>query len=123
MPLNSSVKLPVSNNPYQSPQSDISDALPLERRWAHVIVAFLSAIFMPAGLAYGVLLLWSSDYHVVVKPEAIGTIVFGAFISAAAVYRHKRIPLWAAALVGILVVLLLTFAPLIWAALLGRSTA
>ena len=107
-------------NLYQPPQS----ATPVsERRWAHVVAAFLSALFIPALLAYGVLVLWSSSYSVVVKPEAIGTIVLGAFISAAAVYRHRRIPLWAASLIGVLVVLLLAVAPSIWAALLDRGAA
>jgi len=113
----------VSNNLYQPPQSRSSDALPSEGRLAHVAVAFLSAIFIPALLSYGVLVLWSSSYHVVVKPEAIATVLIGAFLSAAAVYRHKRIPLCAAALIGFLVVLLLAVAPSIWAVLLGRGAA
>ncbi|MGH8062787.1 MAG: hypothetical protein ACREO7_12335 [Pseudoxanthomonas sp.] len=100
----------------------MSDSTGSKRRCAHVVVAFLSAIFIPALLAYGVLVLWSSSFDVVVKPEAIGTIVIGALISAAAVYRHQRISLWAAALIGILVVLLLAVAPSIWDGLLGRGT-
>ncbi|WP_139227237.1 MULTISPECIES: hypothetical protein [unclassified Pseudoxanthomonas] len=110
----------MSDNLYQAPQSRSPDA---ERRWAHVIVAFLSAIFIPALLAYGILVLWTSSYHVVVTPEAIATITIGAILSAAAVYRHKRIPLWAAAVVGSLVVLLLAVAPSIWDALLDRGAA
>ena len=113
----------MGDNPYQPPESRLSGSAGHKRRWAHVVVAFLSAIFVPALLAYGVLVLWSSSFHVVVKPGAIGTIVIGALISAAAVYRHRRISLWAAALVGILVVLLLAVAPSIWDGLLGRSAA
>jgi len=74
-------------------------------------------------LAYGALILWPADYYVVVKPEMIFTIIVGAFIGAAAVYRHKRIPLWAAALIGTSVVLLLAAAPSIWDVVLGRTTA
>lgn len=88
-----------------------------------MVVAFLSALLVPALLAYGTLVLWSSSFHVVVRPEAVGTIVIGAFLGAAAVYRHRRIPLWAAALVGVLVVLLLAIAPSIWAALLDHGAA
>lgn len=110
----------MGKNPYQAPQSGVSDPSTSARRWAHIAVAFVSALLLPALLAYGVLVLWSSSYHVVVKPEAIRTIVSGAFISAAAVYRHRRIPLWAAAVVGILVVFLLAVAPSIWAALLDH---
>lgn len=113
----------MSNHLYQAPESGLSDSTESKRRWTHVVVAFLSAIFVPALLAYGILVLWSSNFHVVVKAEAIGTIFLGASISAAAVYRHKRIPLWAAAVVGILVVLLLAVAPSIWDSLLGRGAA
>ena len=113
----------MSNNLYQPPESRLSDPTTPKRRWAHVVVAFLSAIFVPALLAYGALVLWSSDLHVVVTPEAIATIVIGAFISAAVVYRHKRISLWAAALIGVLVVFLLAIAPSIWDSLLGRGAA
>ena len=80
-------------------------------------------MFIPALLAYGTLVAWSSTYHVVVKPEAIAKIVFGAFVSAAAVYRHKRIPLWAAAAIGVVVVFLLAVAPSVWAVVLGRGAA
>lgn len=109
------------NKPYESPRSNSIDDPKPGNRWAHVAVAFLSAIFIPALLVYGAIVLWSSDYYVIVKPESIVTIVFGAFISAAAVYRHKQIPLWAAALVGTLVVLLLAVAPSIWDVVLGRA--
>ena len=85
-----------------------------------MVVAFLSAILIPGSLAYAALVLLSSNYHVAIPPEAIATVVIGAFISAAAVYRHKRIALWAAALVGVSVVLLLATAPSIWAVILGR---
>jgi len=94
---------------------------PTPRRWAHVVVAFLSALLIPPLLAYGMLVLWSSSYSVVVKPEAIGTIVAGAVISAVAVYRHQRMTLWGAAVVGCAVVLLLAVAPAIWAALLAPA--
>jgi hypothetical protein len=120
--LNSGVR-PVVSNPYKPPQSHPVDGPIPGRRWTHVVAAFLSAIFIPALLAYGTPVLWSSDYHVAVKPEAIATVVIGAIISAVAVYRHKRIPLWVAALVGVLVVLLLAVAPSIWDALLGRGAA
>ena len=113
----------MSDNLYQPPQSNPSSSLASERRWTHVVVAFLSAILIPGSLAYGAFVLLSSNYHVAVSPEAIATVVIGAFISAAAVYRHKRIALWAAALVGVLVVVLLATAPSIWAALLGRGAA
>lgn len=80
------------------------------RGWAHVAVAFLSALLVPALLAYGTLVAWSSSFHVVARPEAIATIVIGAFVSAAAVYRLERIPLWAAAVIGTVVVLFLAVA-------------
>lgn len=118
----SRVRLLVENNIYQTPKSNPKEQPP-GRRWAHVVVAFFSAMLIPALLAYGVLLLWFPDYFFVVNPEAIGTIVIGAIISAAAVYRHRKMPLWVAALVGVFVVLLLAVAPSVWDTVLGRSAA
>lgn len=114
-------KVPVSNDPYQPPRSSTAAAVEPQRRWAHVVVAFLSAFCVPAALAYGTLVLWSGSFEVVVRIEAITTLLLGACLSAAAVYRHKRIPLWGAALVGILVAVLLAIAPSLWSALLDRS--
>ena len=108
------------SDPYERPKS----VLPApERRWAHVVVASLSSLLVLPLVAYGILVAWSSDYHVVVKPEAVGTVVVGAFLSAAAIYRHRRAPLWVAALVGVCVVLMLAIAPSIWAGLLSRGAA
>lgn len=108
---------------YQPAGSHRPGSVAPRRRWAHVVVAFLSAFFIPALLAYAVLVLWSASYEVVVRPGAVATTVLGAFASAALVYRHRRIPLWAASLVGVLVVLLLALAPSIWAAVIDRVAA
>ena len=110
------------SDPYDRPKSALSVS---ERRWAHVVVAFLSALLLLPLLAYGVLVAWAQDYHVVVKREALVTVVVGAFLSAAAIYRHRRAPLWLAALggVGVGVVLILAIAPSIWAGLLSRGAA
>ncbi len=44
-----------------------------------------------------------------------GSAVFGGLIAAGAVYRHKRMPLWLAAAIGVLLVLLPMVAPSVWA--------
>lgn len=44
----------MGDKPYQPPESRLSASAVHKRRWAHVVVAFLSAIFVPALLAYGV---------------------------------------------------------------------
>lgn len=101
--------------PGRTPQC-VLDARPLDRRLVPAGAAFLSALVIPASLAYATLVAWSSSYRVVVRPEAIGLIVLGAFISAALVYRCRRIRLWAAPLVGLLMVLLLAVAASAWSA-------
>lgn len=113
----------MSDNLYHPPESHPPNAPEAGRRWAHVLVAFLSAMFIPGALAYCALAVSSPDVHAVMPPDAIATLIFGAFISAAAVYRHKRIALWAAALVGVLVVLSLAVAPSIWNLLVGGNEA
>ena len=108
------------SDPYDRPKSALSVS---ERPWAHVVVAFLSALLFLPLLAYGLLVVWAQDYQVVVKREALVTVVAGAFLSAAVIYRHRRAPLWLAALVGVGMVLLLAIAPSIWAGLLSRGAA
>ena len=90
---------------------------------AHVWVAFLSGLLVPGLIAYAVLAVWFPEHYVVVPPQAIGTVVVGALIASIAVYRHKQISLWLAALIGASVVALLAVAPSIWAALLDRGAA
>jgi peptidoglycan/LPS O-acetylase OafA/YrhL len=43
-----------------------------------------------------------------------GAVILGSILAAAAVYRHKRIPLWLAAVIGPVTVLLLALASIVW---------
>ena len=89
-----------------------------KRRWDHVAAAFLAAILIPSLLLHAAAALISSDYHVATSPEVVIIIVASALVSAAAVYRHKRISLWTAAWVGVFTVLMallsIAVAPTVW---------
>ncbi|KRA41548.1 hypothetical protein ASD72_15870 [Pseudoxanthomonas sp. Root630] len=50
-----------------------------------------------------------------------GAVILGSMLAAAAVYRHKRIPLWLAAVVGPVVVLTLALAPAVWSEVPGAA--
>ena len=59
---------------------------------------------------------WSTGTRIT-QQDVVAALVgcaFGGVLAAGAVFRHQRLPLWGAALVGIGVVLLMLVVPLLW---------
>jgi hypothetical protein len=99
-------------------------SVPARPKWriVHSITAFMSGLIVPPLLLFGIArALVPADALASGTPMFWGTVIIGSLLASLAVYRHKRIPLWLAAVVGPVTVLTLAIAPLVWQAVLGAT--
>jgi len=102
------------SNPYQPPS-----AKPLHgeqsKRVAHSLTALVSGLVVPPTTVFLTTSFLFPDVPLGQGNSAFwGEIVLGSMLAAAAVYRHKRIPMWLAAITGPATVLTLALAPILW---------
>ena len=85
------------------------------RRFAHSLVALISGMVIPSAFLFVATRFASLDRVTWAHGSTLWSgIVFGSMLAAFAVYRFKRMPLWLAAVIGPIVVLLMVIAPAIW---------
>ncbi|WP_145985438.1 hypothetical protein [Marilutibacter maris] len=103
------------SNPYQPAKA----ALPTTRRsWrlAHSLTAFVSGLAVPPLTIFLTARLLAPDVPLARGNSTFwGSAILGSMLAAAAVYKHKRIPLWLAAITGPAIVLMLILAHALWA--------
>ena len=109
------------SNPYQPSKADL---LPIQRSWrfAHSLIALVSGLVIPPLAVFLTAHLLFPDVPLARGNSTFwGAVVLGSMLAAAAVYRHKRIPLWLAAVIGPAIVLTLALAPTLWSEVLGAA--
>ena len=109
------------SNPYRPPHAALS---PTQRTWrfGHSLTAFASGLAIPPLTVYLTARLLFPDVPLGRGNSTFwGAVILGSMLAAATVYRHKRIPLWLAAAVGPVIVLVLALAPAVWSEVLGAA--
>lgn len=107
------------NHPYQPPDSPIRDTRS-RRRLAHCLAAFVAGMTIPPLLLFACTrLAFGFDLTHVGSPPFWWQVTLGSLLAAAAVYRHRRLPLAWAAAIGAATVGLLLGAPYVWEIILG----
>ena len=109
------------SNPYQPSRAELP---PIQRSWrfVHSLTALVSGLIVPPLAAFLTARLLFPDVPLARGNSTFwGAIVLGSMLAAAAVYRHKGIPLWLAAAIGPAVVLTLALAPILWSEVLGAA--
>ncbi|MCF7223414.1 hypothetical protein [Marilutibacter chinensis] len=109
------------SNPYQPAKAALSTT---RQPWrlAHSLAALVSGLAIPPLAIFLTARLLTPDVPLARSNSTFwGSVVLGSVLAAAAVHRHKRIPLWLAAAIGPVIVLVLVLAPVLWAAVLGTA--
>jgi hypothetical protein len=103
------------DNPYQPPSADLSPFETKPRRILHSVVALVSGLVIPPAIVVITMKLLFPDWALGhVNSSFWGSVLLGSLLAAAAVFRHKRIPLWLTAIIGPAIVFLMLTVLLIW---------
>ena len=98
------------HSPYQPPAADLASDRAQSRRYRHSLTALATGLFVvPVFLFVVFRLMFGDEANSPGNLTLWGSVALGSLLAALTVYPFKKIPLWAAALVGPALVSLVLF--------------